>query len=284
MIRVEGLTKRFGDVTVLDDVSFTVPEGEAVALWGPNGAGKTTAVRCILGFLGYEGEIEVNGIDARRRPKAVRHIVGHVPQELVFYDDLTISETLDLSRRLRGVDESRTGEMLELVDLDAHRTKKVRELSGGMKQKLGIALALLGDPPALLLDEPTSSLDVASREHMIEVLEALETEGRSIILTTHDLDEVGMLVDRVLAMEDGKVIEECAPSELAERLGLRSWLHLIVGPGQQEAAVELLTTRGFRAHTNSSGILVEVSAQRKGKALHTLQESGFEIVDLEVWR
>lgn len=284
MIRLEEVSKRYGDVTVLDGVSFTVADGEAIALWGPNGAGKTTIVRSILGLISYEGTIEVNGVDARRRSKAVRHMIGHVAQELSFYDDLTLIETLAFVARLRALPPAGADEKLELVDLGPHRDKRVRELSGGMKQRLGIAAALLGDPPVLLLDEPTASLDVSSREHMVEVIEGLRSPTRSVILTSHDLGEVGMLVDRVIALADGEVQQECAPSELADLLGIRSWLHLILDTETVARALELLEARGFPAHANGSGLLVEVSAQRKADALSALVDGGVDVRDFEVWR
>jgi ABC-type multidrug transport system ATPase subunit len=284
MIELKGLTKRYGELTVLDDVSLTVADGEAVALWGPNGAGKTTIVRSILGLISYEGTVEVDGIDARRRPKAARHLIGHVPQELSFYDDLSLIDTLDFVANLRGIPLERADENLELVQLGDHRDKRVRELSGGMKQRLGIAAALLGDPPVLLLDEPTASLDVTSRERMVEVIEGLRTPQRSIVLTSHDLGEVGMLVDRVIALADGRIQQECAPSELAERLGIRSWLHLILDHDSAEKALVLLEEDGFAAHANGSGLLVEVSAQRKAEALSTLRDGGVDVRDFEVWR
>jgi ABC-type multidrug transport system ATPase subunit len=284
MIELKGLTKRYGELTVLDDVSLTVADGEAVALWGPNGAGKTTIVRSILGLISYEGTVEVDGIDARRRPKAARHLIGHVPQELSFYDDLSLIDTLDFVANLRGIPLERADENLELVQLGEHRHKRVRELSGGMKQRLGIAAALLGDPPVLLLDEPTASLDVTSRERMVEVIEGLRTPQRSIVLTSHDLGEVGMLVDRVIALADGRIQQECAPSELAERLGIRSWLHLILDHDSAEKALVLLEEDGFAAHANGSGLLVEVSAQRKAEALSTLRDGGVDVRDFEVWR
>ena len=284
MIELKGLTKRYGELTALDDVSLTVADGEAVALWGPNGAGKTTIVRSILGLICYEGTVEVNGIDARRRPKAARHLIGHVPQELSFYDEMSLIDTLDFVAKLRGIPLERAHENLDLVQLAEHRDKRVRELSGGMKQRLGIAAALLGDPPVLLLDEPTASLDVASRERMVEVIEGLRTPWRSIILTSHDLGEVGMLVDRVIALADGRIQQECEPSELADLLGIRSWLHLILGADDVERAVALLQEVGLPAHANGSGLLVEVSAQRKAEALSTLRGGGVDVRDFEVWR
>ena len=284
MIEIRGLTKRYGKTAVVDDFSTTVHPGESIALWGPNGAGKTTIVRCILGLVSYDGDVTVAGLDARTRGKAVRSMLGYVPQELSFYDDMSVIETLDFSASLRRITPDRVDEVLESVDLDGHHDKKVRELSGGLKQRLGIAAALLPDPPILLLDEPTSNLDATAREAAVALLDTLRDEGRSLVVTSHHLEEVGMLVDRVVAMESGKVTIECSPAELADRLGLRAWLHLVVPDGAIPAAVEVLRGDGFDAHRNAYGVLVEVSAQGKGRAIAALQDAHIGIVDLEVWR
>ncbi len=284
MIRIDSLTKRYRSVTVVDQFGLEVAAGESVALWGPNGAGKTTVVRCMLGLLSYEGTIEIAGLDACRDGKAVRRQMGYVPQELSFYDDLTVTETLDFSAALRRLPVARVDEVIEQVDLVGHRDKLVRELSGGLKQRLGLASALLPDPPILLLDEPTSNLDAAAREAAVELLHDLRESGRVMIVTSHHLEEVGMLVDRVVAMEEGRITVECPPNELADRLGLRAWLHVVVDGAPIDAAVTALTRSGFDARANSYGVLVEVSAQGKGKALDALRFAGIEIADLEVWR
>jgi ABC-type multidrug transport system ATPase subunit len=283
MIRIRDLTKRYGPLTVLDRFSLDVSPGESVALWGPNGAGKTTVVRCILGLVDYDGIVEVDGLDARGRGKAVRSRIGYVAQELSFYDDMAVIDVLDYSATLRGVDLGGVDEMLSLFHLDEHRLKRVAELSGGLKQRLALATALLPDPPVLLLDEPTSNLDAHSREEAIELFEALREEGRTILLTTHHMEEMGMLVDRVVAMDNGLIVTECAPGELAERLGLRVWLHVILKDEDNARALQILEDAGFVARSNAAGIIVEVSAQRKGQALNTLHRAGLEIEDLEVW-
>jgi ABC-type multidrug transport system ATPase subunit len=282
MIRVDHLTKRYGDVVVVNDVSFEVAAGEAVALWGPNGAGKSTIVRCILGLVPFEGTIEIGGHDIRRRGKAARDALGYVPQQLAFYDDLTIAETVDLSTRLRRVALARGRDTVGELGLADHWDKPVGALSGGMKQRLAIALALVADPAVLLLDEPTSSLDVAARESVLEVFEKLRDERRAIVLTSHNLDEVGVIAERVIAMEAGSMVLECEPSGLAERLGLRAVLHVLVADVPR--AVDLLNDAGFVARKNSHGLLVEVPAGDKGRALNTLYDAGFEVLDMDVWR
>jgi len=283
VIRIRELTKRYGPLTVLDRFSLDVAPGESVALWGPNGAGKTTVVRCILGLVDYEGSVQVAGLDARLRGKAVRARIGYVAQELSFYDDMPLEDVLVYSATLRNVPVARVGTLLDQFRLHDHRLKRVAELSGGLKQRLALAVALVPDPPLLLLDEPTSNLDAHSREEAIELFEELRREGRTILLTTHHMEEMGMLVDRVVAMEGGRIVTECPPGELAERLGLKVWLHVILRSHDTTRALEALESAGFAARTNSAGILVEVPAQRKGQALNTLHRAGLEIEDLEVW-
>jgi ABC-type multidrug transport system ATPase subunit len=284
MIEIQHLTKRYGQTEVVKDFTLDIAAGESVALWGPNGAGKTTVVRCLLGLVKFKGTITVDGLDARRRGKAVRARMGYVPQELSFYDEMTVDDLLDYSASLRGIGPDRVDEVCETVDLTDHLTKRVRELSGGLKQRLGIATALLPDPPILLLDEPTSNLDAKARDAAIELLEDLRHQGRTLLVTSHHIEEVGMLVDRVVAMEDGKINVICEPTDLAEKLGLRAWLHLILTNGSADRALAVLKDQGFRAKLNSRGVLVEVSAQGKGDAVKALQHAGVEIKDLEVWR
>lgn len=284
MITIEHLTKSYGRTEVVSDFSLTIDDGESIALWGPNGAGKTTVVRCLLGLVTCDGEIRVGGLDAATHGKAVRSAMGYVPQELSFYDEMTVYDLLDYSAALRSLPPERVDEVLGMVDLLDHRDKKIRELSGGLKQRVGIASALVPDPPILLLDEPTSNLDARSRDAAIELLQGLRDDGRTLVVTSHHVEEMAMLVDRVVAMEEGKITVICDPSDLAEQLGLRAWLHLVLTNGSATKALGILQDRGFTAKLNSRGILVEVSSQGKGEAVGILQSAGIEINDLEVWR
>lgn len=284
MIEISHLTKAYGTAVVVDDFSLTIDPGTSVAFWGPNGAGKTTVVLCILGLLRYDGEITVRGLDAARHGKAVRASIGYVPQELSFYDDLTVDDLLDYSAALRGLPPERLDEVYELVQIGDHRDKLVHELSGGLKQRLGLATALLPDPPILVLDEPTANLDAKARDATIELLQEMRNEGRTLIVTSHHADEVGMLVDSVVAMDAGRITTICDPSELGEQLGLRAWMHLVMRNGHRAEAVEVLAAAGFAAKLNPNGVLLEVSEQNKGRALHALHDAGIRVDDFEVWR
>lgn len=283
MIEISNLTKAYRGVTVVDDVSLRITAGESVALWGHNGAGKTTIVRCLFGLVRYQGTITVGGFDATTQGKSARKLMGHVPQELSFYDDMTTEETLALSARLRDVNSGRVGEVMELVSLADQGAKRVGSLSGGMKQRLAIGLAILSDPPVLVLDEPTSNLDAASRESVVDLLDSLRGPGRVLLLTSHHLDEVGMLSDRVITLENGKSVLDCAPGELADRLGLRSWLHVVVHAAVGDT-VTFLKGLGFEAWPNSRGVLVDVASSQKAEVLAALAGAGIEIRDFEVWR
>lgn len=283
MIEVRNLTKRFGRFTAVDDLSFTVGAGEAVALWGANGAGKTTAVRCLLNLFPFEGEILVDGLDARRASKEVRRRIGFVPQELSFHDDMSVAETLIFYARLKKVPDGYDFEpLLEQVRLTSHVEKHVGELSGGLKQRLALAAALLSDPPILVLDEPTASLDIRSREEFLLLLRTLKANGKTMIFSSHHLEEVTALADRVLLLEGGRLVVDAPPDQLERRLGWETTLHLYLPQESVAAAVERLTELGMPVNLNGRGVRVQVAPGAKGKALRALHEAGIEVDDFSV--
>ncbi len=210
MIEIQNIHKRFGKTRVLNGASCRVEQGQSVALWGSNGAGKTTLLRCLLGLIDFTGDIRVAGMDVRRRGKAARRLIGYVPQELTFYDEYRVAEALRFIARLRGAPRSRCTQCLKSVGLEEHHRKRVRELSGGMKQRLALALALLNDPPILALDEPTSNLDAAARRELLGQLTGLKNAGKTILFISHRPEEVAGLADRVLTLEHGIVADDQA--------------------------------------------------------------------------
>ncbi|MBK8024942.1 MAG: ABC transporter ATP-binding protein [Chloroflexi bacterium] len=214
MITAVGLTKRYANALALDDLSFTIAAGEAVALWGANGAGKTTTLRCLLGVQGFEGELTVNSIDVAQNSKAARRIIGYVPQETIFYD-MPVLETLHFYARLKKAGAERVSAVLEQVQLTPHQHKRVSMLSGGMKQRLALAAALLADPPILILDEPTANLDVKAQRDFIQLVQALNQSGKTIVFSSHRIEEVMALGSRVLVLSEGRLLLECTPPELA---------------------------------------------------------------------
>lgn len=208
MIRIDHLVKRFGRSYAVQDVSLTLARGDSVALWGANGAGKTTVIRCVLGLLPYEGTIEIAGLDLRRHGKAARRLIGYVPQELGFYDDLRVHEAIRFFARLKGVTIPGIDEVLGPVSLGGHERKRIRDLSGGMKQRLALAIALLGEPPILILDEVTASLDACGRDEFVALLGALAGSGRTLLFASHRSEEIATLAKRVITMEGGRIARD----------------------------------------------------------------------------
>ena len=283
MIEVNGLSKHFGRLAALDNLSFQVATGEAVALWGANGAGKTTALRCLLGLIPFVGKISIADLDVAKQGKAARRMVGFVPQELTFHDDLTVTETLTFYARLKKVSADYDfATLLDRLQLKPHIGKRVGDLSGGLKQRLALALALLADPPILLLDEPSANLDIRARDDFLNLLNELKEAGKTIIFSSHRLDVVTTLADRVLLLEAGKLVVDAPPSELEQRLGLPSTLHLYMPQAMAMMALDALQAQGLPVHLNGRGVRVQVAPGGKGSVLKMLHEAGVEIDDFVV--
>ncbi|MDE0290995.1 MAG: ABC transporter ATP-binding protein [Candidatus Dadabacteria bacterium] len=205
MLSVVNLVKKYGDLVAVSNVSFDLDKGEAAALLGPNGAGKSTLIKCILGLLDYAGEIKVDGENIKLNPKETRSRISYVPQEPALYD-ITVSDTLGFFARLRKVDPEKTEQVLRRVGLSEHRNKLTSELSGGLKQRLSFAIALLSEVRLLILDEPTSNLDRESRNEILFLIGELREKGYTILFSSHRVDEVMQVADKVIFMNDGKIV------------------------------------------------------------------------------
>jgi len=285
MVKIRDLKKQFGDLTAIDGLSFDVEMGESVALWGENGAGKTTALRCLLGVIDYEGLVQIGEYRSDKQGKAARRLMGFVPQEISFHDDMTVTESLTLYARLKKttVESQYTADLLARLGLASHVDKKVGDLSGGMKQRLALVIALLADPPLLILDEPTANLDLRAREEFLALLTGLRETGKTLVFSSHRLEEVVALADRVLVLEAGRLVVACTPAELKDHLGSKSMLklHLAseewIGP-----AVETLTRQGFYAEQNGTGIWVEVLPLEKARPISLLTEAGIPVSDFQM--
>jgi len=208
VIKVRGVSKHYGRVRALDDVSLVARRGEVVLLLGANGAGKSTLVRSLLGIVPYEGSITVGGLDPLRQGKAVRSQVGYMPQTGGLHLDLSVKETMQFYGDLRGASSQGAEELLGYVGLEHSLDTRVGELSGGMRQRLGFALSMLGDPPVLILDEPTASLDAQSRELLARRVRSLAEGGKTILLSTHSEEQLLATGDRAVTLESGRVIAD----------------------------------------------------------------------------
>ncbi len=279
MIHIEGVTRRFGRATAVDGVSLEIAAGESVALWGMNGAGKTTLIRCVLGLLRFEGRISIGGHDVRRQGKSARMLVGYVPQELGFYDDLRVGEAVLFFARLKGAAVRSTGQVLADVGLADHAHKRIRELSGGMKQRLALAIAMLGDPPVLVLDEVTASLDACGRSEFVALLAGLSGTGRTLLFASHRIEEISALAKRVVVLDRGRMASQCGVEQFASQFGQGVLLHLSMRQGDRAPAMALLAEHGFAPRMNGIGIVVPVAAQQKAAPLRVLAQARISIDD-----
>ncbi|MCS6825755.1 MAG: ABC transporter ATP-binding protein [Caldilinea sp.] len=282
MIECIDLTKRYGKFIAVDHLTLQMAERSALALWGANGAGKTTVIKCLLGLLRFEGAIRVDGLDVRRQGRAVRQRIGYVPQELAFYKEMTAFEMAAFYARLKGAPAERIDPVLEQVGLSEHLAKPVGALSGGMKQRLALGLALLSDPPVLVMDEPTANLDAAARSQLLQLLAQVKAAGKTILFTSHRIEEVETLADEVAVMERGRLQFTCDSTSLAQRIGLRTQVKFIVPGHEVERALEVLRDGGLAARRNGVGVIVDVSHGEKARPIHTLSRARIEVIDFEV--
>jgi ABC-type multidrug transport system ATPase subunit len=283
MIEIRDMQVRFGRTQVLESLSFTLEAGESLALWGVNGAGKTTALRALLGLLPFRGEARVAGADVRRDGRAARAAIGYVPQQLAFWDDLGTLALLRFLASLRGgVAAGRPAELLARVGLAEHERKQVGALSGGMRQRLALAAALLDDPPILVLDEPTASLDAAARRDFTALLTEQRTAGKTLLLTSHRIEEVRALADRVIVLEDGQVRHDGDVHTLAEALRPSETLRLAIGAARIDEALALLDAGGFQVRRNGHGVLVDVTPGKRAAPVTALLAAGVPLEDLSL--
>jgi ABC-2 type transport system ATP-binding protein len=223
MIEVQHLTRRFGAFVALDDVSFRLERGEVVGFLGPNGAGKTTTMRILTGFLPPSaGTVEVGGFDVLRASLAVRERIGYLPESVPLYREHRVQEMLWFQGRLRGMSRAesrrRAGTVLERVGLADRARSLIGRLSKGMRQRVGLAVALLPDPEVLVLDEPTSGLDPLQRIEVRGLIQELSRE-RTVLLSSHILPEIEATCPRVIILHRGRIAADGTQAELVERLG-----------------------------------------------------------------
>ena len=223
-IEVVELKKSFGKIEALKGISFSVGRGETLALLGPNGAGKTTTIKILTGLiLKYEGQVFYRGRFFYPYDRSIKRLIGVVPQHNNLDKELTVYQNLKLHGLLFGLSgkelEIRIDAVLDMAGMREHKARKADYLSGGMKRRLVIARALLHEPEILFLDEPTVGLDPAVRRSLWDLVVRLRTEGKTVVLTTHYIEEADMLSDRVVIMDKGRIVAEGSPKELKGSLG-----------------------------------------------------------------
>jgi ABC-2 type transport system ATP-binding protein len=280
-IEVRGLVKRFEDVVAVDGIDLHVPPGQCVGLLGPNGAGKTTTVEILEGLQPpTTGSVRVLGRSWDRHAEDIRARIGVQLQETRFHERLTVEETVRLFRsffvRGRPVTEA-----IRRVQLEEKRNTWVSKLSGGQRQRLALAVALVSDPELLFLDEPTTGLDPQARRALWSVIESLKGQGRTVVLTTHYMEEAAHLCDRVVIVDRGRIVADGTPAALVASLGGSQVIELVSRPGLEEEAFaevqglasarrrgETITLSVEALHRALPAVLAAVSA--RGAALEAL--------------
>lgn len=280
-IEVRGLTKRYGDVEAVRGVDLFVEAGEVFALLGPNGAGKSTIVEILEGHRdSTSGEVSVLGHDPTARERSYRERIGIVLQETAIEEQLTVTEAIDIYGAMYPRRRP-AAELVELVGLHEKRSARVKTLSGGQRRRLELALGIVGDPELIFLDEPTTGFDPSARRQAWSIVENLTSLGKTVLLTTHYMDEAQFLADRVAVIANGLIVAEGTP----ESLGGRSTAATLITFNRDGANIDGLPADDVVISENGR---VTVRTTEPTAAIHRISgwalERGLELVDLVVSR
>lgn len=283
VIEIKSVTKRFGEIVAVQDVSLAINKGEMFALVGPDGAGKTTVIRMLCTIIGpTAGMLSVLGVDVQQQPGEVRRRIGYLSQKFSLYGDLTVDENIEFFAEIHGVRhyKARRDELLEFTRLTAFRTRLAEKLSGGMKQKLALACTLIHTPEVIFLDEPTTGVDPVSRRDFWKVLSSLLKTGITIVMTTPYLDEAERC-SRVALMSEGKILMTDAPNNL--KSVMKGTIVEVVCSNIRGAVALLKSYDGVRevqAFGDRLNIVIDAE-QNMRKVLAHLKKNSIEVVD---WR
>jgi ABC-2 type transport system ATP-binding protein len=289
MIETKNLTKRYGNLTAVDDLNLTIKDGDIFGFIGPNGAGKTTTMRILVTLLEpTRGKAFINGLDVRRHGKKVRRLVGYMPDFMGVYDDLKVFEYLEFFAAAFGIERKKRKSIvegvLELTDLQSKKSTAVDSLSRGMQQRLGLARVLIHDPKVLILDEPASGLDPRARIEIRELLRELKCMGKTIMISSHILSELEEICDHIGIIEHGRMVFSGTLEEILPRLGIQSKVRVRV-VSSQDKAVELLNALPQIQKVRISGdnIVVTFNEGHDGDGIiaRTLVNSDLDIVSIQ---
>ncbi len=284
-IETSELTRKFGDLVAVDHVNFKVRQGELWGLLGPNGAGKTTIVRMLCCLLTpTEGTAKVGGYDVQKEAGGIRRLMGVCPQETTVYDRLTGRENVNLIGKMHKMPKAelkkKTDELLEKVGLAERADDQVITYSGGMKRRLDLIMALVHDPPILFLDEPTLGLDPAVRRAVWDFIRELKERKKTVVMTTHYMEEADELCDRVAIIDYGKIIAQDSPENLKEKSGRGDVIEMEFS-GSADAAIKKLRKLNFvktaSKMENHLVVVAEAGISRLGDIIETATKAGAKV-------
>lgn len=284
VIEIENLTKSYGKVEAVKGVSLTVNKGEFFGLIGPNGAGKTTLFRMLLGLTRpSSGKIRVKGLDVSQVwSREVRARTGYLPENIVFYDHMSGLETLRFYARIKGVHEKEIRALLEKVGLSDAARREVGGYSKGMRQRLGLAQALLGSPDILFLDEPTNGLDPEGIGMFYTILREVKDKGVTIVMTSHILKEVQDRVDCLGIIGGGKLVAHGCVKDLRNSLGLKSTVHITLKGDAEEIKKAVIEAGGVEFAQKGHRLTFHCSQEDKMKVVKAVMCKEEEIADIEL--
>ncbi len=283
MIRVEGLFKSYGPIKALDGLELSVKKGEIYGFLGPNGAGKTTAIKVMMGLLRPdEGVVTIKGIDVSKAGNHIRDHMGYLPERIAFYGDMSVSENLSFLCDLKGCDKKVIPGLLREFKLSVPQETKVKTLSKGMVQRLGLAQALIGNPEVLVLDEPTSGLDPEIRRWIKDQIIRLKKKGKTILLSSHVLSEVQQICDRVGVISNGRMIAENSVKNLSNELELEP--KMILSVKQIDRALSMAESMGQvnRPRIEDGNLVFYCPGNEKASVIHKLLEDDISITDINI--
>jgi ABC-2 type transport system ATP-binding protein len=281
-IEVEKLTKRYGDFLAVNDITFNVRKGGVFAFLGPNGAGKTTTVEIIETIrTPTSGKVRLLGMDVTKKKRDIVPRIGVLPQEFSSFDRITVRETIQYYSRLFCCRNTDVDGLIELANLKDKSKEQFKNLSGGLKQRLGIAIALVNDPEVVFLDEPTTGLDPRARREVWKVLLGLKKKGKTVFLTTHYMEEAELLADTVAIISKGKIVAMGSPDALIESNA--NYLGLTL-KSVDENVFGIVRKMGFEpVHDNHNGIKVRVEhPDDVHKVLNAIKDAGASFLGLDV--
>lgn len=238
MIKVMGLYKKYGTYTALDHLDFTIEEGKIYGFLGPNGAGKSTTMNILTGYLqATEGTVLIDGVDIRKHPELAKAKIGYLPEQPPLYPDMTVQEYLEFAAGLKKMERARRKsaiiEVMELTEIRDYRNVLIKKLSKGYKQRVGMAQAILGYPPILILDEPTVGLDPKQITQMRGLIRRLGKK-HTVILSSHILSEIQAVCDEVLIISEGRIVAQDTPKHLEEEADMTQKISLLVKATQEQ--------------------------------------------------
>ena len=283
-LELANVTKEYPGLTAVDDVSFNMPEGCLMALVGHNGAGKSTLIKLMLGLIRpTSGHLSVLGEDpATSKATKARSRVGFLPESVAFEGAMTGREVLSFFAKLKGENVTKSMELFDLVGLEYAVDNKIKTYSKGMRQRLGLAQALLGKPEVLFLDEPTSGLDPAAQRHFYDIVKGLKADGASILICSHALTELEAQADLVAMMNSGHMMACASLDELRQKADIPTQVRIRVTEGMASIVAEKLTGNGTPTYVNGSHVELAISNAHKMLVLKQVSDLGADIIDVDV--